>query len=326
MTEQPTILITGGTGFAGSHLVEMLLGKNTPAAKLHVTSLFNKPSYTSTLLPGENIHVVDLTQSAKVNQLLATVKPDHIYHLASFSSPSLSLENTTKAIETNVEIQLNVLEAMRQNTPQARLLSIGSAAEYAGSDKPLTEESPLGPHDPYGVSKVAQDMLAYSYTKRYQLDIVRVRPFNHIGERQELGFVVSDFAEQIIKIEHGDQQDMRVGNLDVTRDFSDVKDVVRGYALLMESGKTGEVYNLGSGQDVTIMQLLEKMKQLSTTDFPIHIEDKKLRPGDVKRSVADISKISKLGWQPTIPLEETLARILNWWRDQYEQVKLRKAT
>ncbi|MFH2118629.1 MAG: GDP-mannose 4,6-dehydratase [Candidatus Paceibacterota bacterium] len=310
------ILITGGTGFAGSHLVEALLAGNQTPETIHVTTFSAKPSFVSGLLPATNIHTIDLTQAEAVAQLLIKLQPIQIYHLASFSSPSLSLENTTKAIETNVEIQMNMLEAMRAHTPTARLLSIGSASEYAGSIEPLTETSVLGPHDPYGVSKVAQDMLAYSYAVRFELDIVRVRPFNHIGERQEKGFVVSDFAHQIVQIERKLQEGILVGNLEVTRDFSDVKDIVQAYILLMAEGQSREVYNIGSGQDVTIQELLEKLKALSTVDFSIKVEERKQRPGDIQRSVADIAKINKLGWQPTIPLENTLERILNWWRQQ----------
>lgn len=310
------ILITGGTGFAGSHLVEALLAQGTPATDIHVTTLLAKPSFVTKLLPAANIHAIDLTQADKVAALFAALGPDQIYHLASFSSPSLSLENTTKAIETNVEIQLNVLEAMRLQAPQARLLSIGSASEYAGSDAPLSETNLLGPHDPYGVSKVAQDMLAYSYTVRYELNIVRVRPFNHIGERQESGFVVSDFARQIVQIEKGLERELHVGNLSVTRDFSDVKDIVQAYIVLMNQGKTGEVYNLGSGRDVTIQALLEKMKALAKVGISVAVDNKKQRPGDIARSVADITKIKALGWRPIIELDETLARVLNWWRLQ----------
>lgn len=307
-------LITGGTGFAGSHLVEALLEKGVSANDVHVTNLVKKASFVDSLLPADNIHQLDLTDAKSTFELIAKLQPDQIYHLASFSSPRLSLANTTKAIETNVEIQMNVLEAMREHAPQARLLSIGSASEYAGSSEPLTETSQLGPHDPYGVSKVAQDMLAYSYTVRFELNIVRVRPFNHIGERQELGFVVSDFANQIVKIENGAERELTVGNLSVTRDFSDVKDIVRGYIVLMEKGVIGEVYNLGSGRDVTIQALLEKMKSYAKVGISIRVDDQKQRPGDIQRSVADISKIKTLGWQPTLALDETLQRILNWWR------------
>ena len=315
MTDQ-IILITGGTGFAGSHLVETLLAKQVPAEIIHVTNFSQKPNFVSTLLPATNIHQLDLTNTKATAELFVKLQPSQIYHLASFSSPSLSLEKTTQAIETNIEIQMNVLEALLQHAPTARLLSIGSASEYASSTEPLTEKNILGPHNPYGVSKVAQDMLAYSYTMRFELDIVRVRPFNHIGERQERGFVVSDFAYQIVQIERGLQTDLQVGNLQVTRDFSDVKDIVRGYLLLMEKGQKGEVYNLGSGQDLTIQELVKKMKTLATVDFSIKVQEKKQRPGDILRSVADITKIQQLGWQSTIPLENTLERILNWWRQQ----------
>jgi GDP-4-dehydro-6-deoxy-D-mannose reductase len=315
----PIILITGGTGFAGSHLVEALLEQAVPAESIHVTNFAKKPSFVDKLLPAANIHQLDLTDAAATFALFEKLKPTQIYHLASFSSPSLSLENTTKAIETNVEIQLNVLEAMRQHTPQARLLSIGSASEYAGTNEPLSETSQLGPHDPYGVSKVAQDMLAHSYTVRYQLPIVRVRPFNHIGERQEPGFVVSDFARRIVEIEKGLERELKVGNLQVSRDFTDVKDIVKAYILLMNQGKIGEVYNLGSGQDVTIEELLAKMKTLAKVGISVTVDQVKQRPGDINRSVADNSKIKALGWQPTIPLDETLARILNWWRLQPER-------
>jgi GDP-4-dehydro-6-deoxy-D-mannose reductase len=314
MTDQ--ILITGGTGFAGSHLVEALLADQVPINNIHTTNFAQKPSFVDSLLSPENIHLLDLTDSEATFALFSKIKPTRIYHLASFSSPSLSLENTTKAIETNVEIQMNVLEAMRQHTPAARLLSIGSASEYAGSNEPLTEGHVLGPHDPYGVSKVAQDMLAYSYSVRFELDIVRVRPFNHIGERQELGFVVSDFAQQIVQIERGEQTELTAGNLQVTRDFSDVKDVVQAYILLMSAGQAGEVYNVGSGQDITIENLLAKMKALAKINFPILVQERKQRPGDIQRSVANINKIAKLGWQATISLEKTLERILSWWREQ----------
>jgi GDP-4-dehydro-6-deoxy-D-mannose reductase len=149
---------------------------------------------------------------------------------------------------------------------------------------------------------------------RFELNIVRVRPFNHIGERQELGFVVSDFAQQIVKIEQGEQTELTAGNLQVTRDFTDVKDVVGSYILLMEQGLSGEVYNVGSGRDVIIQDVLDKMKALAKVDFIIKEEPAKKRPGDIKRSVANVAKIKKIGWQANIPLETTLERILNWWR------------
>lgn len=317
----PVILITGGTGFAGSHLVEALLEQGTPASSIHVTSLDLKPSFVTPLLPPENIHALDLTQAPAVFALFESLKPTQIYHLAGFASPSKSLEKTQQAIHTNIDLQLTALEALREYTPAARLLSIGSASEYAASAEPLSETSALGPNDPYGVSKVAQDMLAHSYFTRYQLDIVRARPFNHIGERQAPGFVVSDFAKRIVEIEKGLERELRVGNLDVSRDFTDVKDMVRGYILLMNQGKTGEVYNLGSGRDIVIRDLLEKMKSFATVGISVEQDEVKQRPGDIARSVADNSKLRALGWEPTIPLDETIQRILNWWRLHLERVQ-----
>lgn len=315
-TAAPRILVTGGTGFAGSHLIETLLAAGSPAETLFTTNFLPKPSFVNTLLPQENILQADLTDADATARLFSDVQPTQVYHLASFSSTSLSLEQATRALETNLKIQLAVLEALRTQTPQARFLAVGSASEYALSTEPIAETHPLGPRDPYGVSKVTQDMLAYSYAARYDLDIVRVRPFNHIGERQEPGFVVSDFARQIIAIERGQQSEMTVGNLDVTRDFTDVKDVALAYLTLMEKGQTNEVYNIGSGQDISIRELLKRMISLATVPITVKEDTGKQRAADTKRSVADITKITNLGWQPTIPLDQTLARVLEWCRTQ----------
>lgn len=315
-TPTPVILITGGTGFAGSHLVEAVLAAQIPVANLHVTNFVNKPSFVDTLLPKANIHQLDLTDTEGTFALFKKLQPTQIYHLAGFAATSLSLDKAKQVIDTNVAIQLNVLEAMREHTPQARLLYVGSAAEYAPSNQPINELSQLGPHDPYGVSKVAQDMLAHSYAARYKLDIVRVRPFNHIGERQEPGFVVSDFARQIVAIEKGQQKTIQVGNLTTSRDFSDVKDIVQAYLLLMAKGQTGEVYNLGSGQSVTIEELLNRLAKLSKVEIKIEADQSKMRPGEIKQTLADTAKIRALGWQASIPLDQTLERILHWWRTQ----------
>lgn len=316
MPKHPVILITGGTGFVGSHLVEELITQGTPSELIFVTSFGPPSTVVTSLLPAKNIRPVDLTNTAACFELFSELVPDQIYHLASIASAGFSLENAQKTLEINLKIQLNVLEAMRAEAPHARMIAVGSAAEYAPSSEAIHETHPLGPTDPYGVSKVTQDMLANMYAVRHNLDIVRVRPFNHIGERQDRGFVVSDFASQIIEIERGKQDSLPVGNLDVTRDFSDVKDVVKAYVLLMERGVTNEVYNIGSGQDITINALLEKLIALSHTDIRVITDKKKKRAADTPRSVADISKLKQLGWSPQIPLDKTLARVLQWWREQ----------
>jgi GDP-4-dehydro-6-deoxy-D-mannose reductase len=310
------ILITGGTGFVGTHLVEALIEKGVSAQNIHVTSLNGGPTYLGEVLPEENFHKINLIEADAVLDLFDKILPKEIYNLAGFSDTGLSIEKKSLTLSVNINIQLNVLEAIKLKTPESKLLSIGSATEYAVSSEPLNENSPLGPRSPYAVSKVTQEMLAYSYHAE-GINVIHVRPFNHIGEYQAKGFVVSDFAYQITQeIEKGIKNNIHVGNLDVKRDFSDVKDVVQAYILLMEKGVNGEIYNIGSGQDISIRDLLEKLKSLSTTDFEIIVDQKKQRPGDVERSVADINKIKKLGWEPTIPLDITLKRIVKWWREQ----------
>lgn len=315
---QKNILITGGTGFVGTHLVKELINQGSSAEDIHVTTLKKEPHlYENGSLPEQNYHAADLTESTVVLELFEKLRPQLIYNLASFSAPGLSLEKKSLTLSINTNIQLNVLEAMRLHTPQARLLSIGSGTEYAPSTKPLNETDPLGPRNPYAVSKVTQDMLASSYFASHNLDIIRVRPFNHIGEYQARGFVVTDFVYQITQeIEKGLKNELQVGNLEVKRDFTDVKDVVKAYVLLMKTAPAGEIYNIGSGQAISIRELLEKLKDMSTVDFKIVIDKTKQRTGDVDISVADISKIKSLGWEPTIPLDTTLQRIVQWWREK----------
>jgi GDP-4-dehydro-6-deoxy-D-mannose reductase len=311
------ILITGGTGFVGTHLVKELINQGTSPEIIHVTTMKKSPSVLDELLPTENFHEIDLTIDKNVFELFEKLKPQLIYNLASFSAPGLSIEKKSLTLSVNTSIQLNTLEALRTIVPEARFLSIGSGTEYAPSTEPLTENNPLGPRNPYAVSKATQDLLASSYFSSHNLDIVRVRPFNHIGEYQARGFVVTDFVYQITQeIEKGIKNEIHVGNLDVERDFTDVKDVVKAYILLMDKAPSGEVYNIGSGQTISIRSLLEKLKSMSTTDFEIIVDENRQRSGDVDISVADISKIKKIGWEPTIPLDTTLQRIVQWWREK----------
>jgi len=311
------ILITGGTGFVGTHLVKELVAQGTAPEKIHVTTLKKaSPHYLGDLIPESNFHEADLTNSETVAELFKSLLPAFIYNLAGFSAPGASLEKKSLTLSVNTMIQLNALEAMVAFTPESRLLSIGSGTEYAPSNKPLKETDPLGPSNPYAVSKVTQDMLAGSYAAQ-GLDIVRVRPFNHIGEYQERGFVVADFAYQITQeIEKGLKNEINVGNLDVRRDFTDVIDIVKGYILLMNVAPSGEIYNLGSGKDIPILELLKKLQGLSTVNFNINIDDSKKRKNENDLSVADISKIKQLGWEPTIPLDTTLERIVKWWKEK----------
>lgn len=313
-----TVLVTGGSGFAGSHLIEHLLSQGY--TDIHSTSYSQDAGYVADLLPADHLHQIDLTDFELTQELLQKIKPQEIYHLAALSAVGSSFEQATKVYVNNFKLQFNLLESIRLHSPHTRILAVGSAQEYdcigsgLDSNTPIAESHPLGPANPYGVSKVDQDLLALSYQYAYNLDVVRVRPFNHIGERQELGFAVPDFAHQITMIEAGQQDKISVGNLNAVRDFTDVKDIVRGYEVVMQSAPAGRVYNIGSGTGITIQKILDSMISLSKADIIVEIAQDKFRPIDVPSIIADTTSITELGWYPKISIQESLSRIIEYWR------------
>ncbi len=315
---QPRILITGGTGFAGSHLVELLL--RSGETDLHVTNVSDRETFLTTLLPPSSIHRVDLTDKTAVIELIKTVQPTQIYHLASAAAVGSSFSQARNVLESHLSLQLNLLEAVKDYAPQARILAIGSGLEYAITPQlartAITEAHPIGPISPYAVSKAMQTLLSNSFAHTYGLDIVMVRPFNHIGERQGLGFVVADFAAQVVAIERGEQKSLQVGNLAAVRDFSDVKDVVAAYQLLMNSGKTGDIYNVGSGEGHSIQEILDWLVAAAQSPITVEIDQTKFRPLDIESIIADNGKLKALGWQSQHALKESVQRVLEWWRTQ----------
>lgn len=311
------VLVTGGTGFAGSHLIEALV--EAGYHHIHTTAYSDSPNFITKNFPQVTIHRLDLTDRQATQVLFAKLRPDHLYHLASFAAVGTSWQKTESIFTNNINLQLSVLEAVRAESPRSRCLIIGSAEEYGlcqPQDLPISESQPLRPTNPYAVSKVTQSLLAYAYGVSHGLSVINARPFNHIGERQSTSFVVSAFAQQIIDIEAGLQSVIKVGNLEAIRDFTDVKDMVRAYILLMEKGSVGELYNLGSGRGVKIESVLESLIALSTVKIKVERDKDRLRPLDIPKMVADNEKISSLGWKPAISLQQTLERILNWHRSQ----------
>ncbi len=291
------VLVTGATGFAGSHLVEYL--------KNHGYTVFSPR--------------IDLLNATDTAGALKNKTFDSVFHLAAIASTSDSYSFPGKILKNNLLAQLNLLETFRRQDSHAKILIVGSADEYGqGSKKPITEDAPLSPASPYAVSKIAQDFMGLQYFLAYGMGVVRVRPFNHIGERQSLGFVVPDFAKQIIDIERTQKPGViRVGNLDAVRDFTDVKDMVVAYELALRKGKPGDVYNLGSGRGVKIRHLLDQLVKHSKVDISIKVDTKKFRPGESPQLICDASKFKKLtGWEPKVPLSDTLERVLEWWRKQ----------
>lgn len=311
------VLITGGTGFAGSHLVEVLLQHGY--SDVHVTSFSRLKNSSELPLPADHIHSVDLTDHQETLQLFQKLRPDHVYHLAAFADVGASFEKAALVMQNNTTLQLNVLDAVKEAVPQARVLSVGSALQYGivrPDETPVKESQAFKPVNPYAVSKVTQELIAYMYAVSHHLDVLRVRSFNHIGERQTTAFAVPAFAAQIVAIERGEQVAIKVGNLDAARDFTDVKDVARAYITVMERGERSAVYNIGSGRPVTMQHVLDELVRLSNVAVTVQTDPARVRPVDIPVMVADVSAISALGWHAEIPLEETLRRVLDWYRTQ----------
>jgi GDP-4-dehydro-6-deoxy-D-mannose reductase len=306
------VLITGATGFVGRHLIQHLTHA-LPGIEVHGTTL-----HPEAALPAMQAHQLDLRDEQAVQNLLEQAQPDSIYHLAAQASPRRSFEAPWETLENNIRVQLNLILACLSLNIKPRLLVISSAEVYAAFDGPITEDTPFIPTSPYGVSKIAQDMLALQYYQSHRLPILRARPFNHIGPGQGQGFVAPDFAMQIARIEAGQQQPvLEVGNLAARRDFTDVRDVVRAYALIVERGQPGEVYNVASGSARSIQELLDTLLSHSTRQIEVRVNTARFLPIDVPVKQGDFSRLyHATGWQPAISFEQTLLDILNECRQR----------
>ena len=316
-------LITGAGGFAGSHLADYLLAQrdnqaDDPSGVWGCDRTDQRPPY---LAEAVRLVAVDLRDPAATLDLLAEAAPDRIYHLAGQAHVGDSWTDPWDTLEANMRSQLNLLEGLVRLGQHPRVLVIGSADEYgtvAPGDLPLSEDRPLRPDSPYAVSKVGQDLLGLQYYLSHQLPVVRVRPFNHIGPRQNRRFVAANFAGQIAAIEAGLQPPViRVGNLAARRDFTDVRDMMRGYGLTLEHGVPGEVYNLGSGRSVAIADLLHTLLSFASVPISIEHDPARLRPSDLPDLVCDARKAqAQTGWQPSVPLDTTLRDLLNYERSR----------
>jgi len=310
-------LVTGINGFAGSHLAEYLL-----SAGIAVSGIVRpgQPIIDS-VRHAVDLYEVELTEAPQVAKAIKEVRPDLIFHLAAQSAVTRSWEDPAGTLNNNIAGQLNVLQAVITAQIDPRVLIPGSKEEYGivyPEELPVKEENPLRPTNPYGVSKIAQDMMGYQYFRSHGLGCVRVRPFNHLGARQRDEFAVPSFAKQVAEAEAGLKEPIiRVGNIEVKRDLTDVRDVVRGYYLALLQGEAGEVYNIGSGKATSLRWVLDFLLNNSRVALFVEQDPSRLRPGEVAESVCDYSKFkAKTGWQPEIPLEETLADVLEYWRER----------
>ena len=312
-------LITGISGFVGSHLAEHLLQLGDWAV---AGTVYGSGEQNIAPLRGKlTLYEAELSAPDTVLRIVKDSRPDVIFHLAAQPIPSLSRIDPWYTLENNIRLQVNVLQAVREVAREAVTLVIGSSEEYgqvAEADLPLTENAPLRPTSPYGVSKIAQDFLGLQYHLSYGVRAIRMRPFNHIGPRQRRGFVAPDFASQIAEIEAGLRPPtMNVGDLDVARDFSDVRDIVRGYVLAAQRGVPGEVYNIGACEAHTVRELLDLLLADARAAIEVRQDPQRVRAVDTRKIVGDCSKLrSQTGWEPQIPFEQTVQDVLDYWRHQ----------
>jgi GDP-4-dehydro-6-deoxy-D-mannose reductase len=308
-------LITGITGFAGGHLAQILLDRGD--------KLFGVDCRAETELKHlKELPLInaDLRDPAAMTTLLSDIQPEAIYHLAGQAFVPTAWADPWGTMENNIRPQLNILQAMVKQKSKARLLIVASNQVYGQVQKdqlPINEETPLRPDNPYGVSKVAQDILGLQYHLSHGLDVLRIRAFNHIGPRQNPVFVSASFARQIALIEAGlIEPVIRVGNLEAKRDFTDVRDVMRAYALLVDHGDPGEAYNVGTGQAHSIQYLLDVLLGYSDVKIKIEPDLARMRPSDIPIVYAGISKLhSKTGWKPEFKFEDSLRNVLDYWRE-----------
>jgi GDP-4-dehydro-6-deoxy-D-mannose reductase len=314
------LLITGITGFVGSHMAEYALSQGA--------EVFGSARWRSRTENIEHLRAkiqlveCDLRDPASVRRLLTTASPTHLIHLAAQSFVGTSWHTPGETLSTNTVCQVNLLEGIRELKVVPRFLVIGTSEEYGlvhADEVPIKETNPLRPLSPYAVSKVAQDLMGYQYFKSYGFPIMRTRAFNHEGPRRGEVFVTSNFAKQVAEIEAGLREPtIFVGDLTPKRDYSDVRDIVRGYWMLLERGEPGEVYNLCSGRSWVIQQVLDFFLDQSTRKgIAVKVDPARLRPSDVMILEGDPTKIRKaVGWEVEIPFERTLTDLLTYWRQR----------
>ncbi|MBM2826435.1 MAG: family oxidoreductase [Dehalococcoidia bacterium] len=311
-------LITGIGGFAGGHLAEVLLAQGLD---VHGTIRPGDSHPIGPLAKGVTLHQVDLLNERLTGEMMAALSPELVFHLAAQSSVASSWDDPGGTLTNNIMAQLNLLQSLISMKSEARVLVIGSVEEYGAplpDELPIKESNPLRPANPYALSKVAQDLMGYQYYLSHGIRCVRVRSFNHIGPGQRDTFVTSAFARQVAEAEVGLREPVvRVGNLEARRDFTDVRDVVRGYYLALTAGELGEVYNIGSGKAVSVREILEFFLAQARLQIRVEVDMTRFRPVDVPEVSCDYTKIKeRTGWEPSIPLEQSLRDVLEYWRNQ----------
>lgn len=313
-------LVIGAAGFVGSYLIREMResGMEAHATKLPHESLENIDAA---------VYDLDIMDKDAVTALLFEIRPDYVFHLAAQSSVGLAWKKPGLTVDVNIKGSVNVMDAVRELFYKPRVLLIGSGEEYGHiepGETPIRETNLLRPGNIYAATKACQNMIGNIYSKAYDMELMMVRAFNHIGPGQASMFVVSDFCRQVAEIELGMREPvMKVGNLAAKRDFTDVRDVVKAYVKLIVLGEAGETYNVGSGRARAIQDILDLIVSKSQVQIRVEIDPNKLRPVDVPIIEADITKINGLtGWKPEIPLEQTIQETLDYWRSELSQGRI----
>jgi len=307
------VLVTGATGFAGSHLLELVARLHTPVVA--TSRRRPEPSWRHRSPHIEWRHLDVLDRDA-VRATIAEVRPAVVYHLAGAAAVGSSWRHVTRTYAINLMGTHHLLDALRQAGDEARVLIPGSAHVYRLSTSPIDEAGDVHPDSPYALSKLAQELRALQPGDRDAVQVLVTRSFNHVGPRQDPSFVGSSFARQIALIEAGRAEpDLHVGNLDAIRDFTDVRDTVRAYAMLIERGRPGTLYNVCSGHGRTVRELLDELVTLSTAQVRVTVDPSRLRPSDMSTLVGDFGRLrADTGWAPTIPFSQTMHDLLAYWR------------
>jgi len=307
-----TTLVTGATGFAGSHLLDRLADRAPLVAWYRSTGTPPDPHRHIDWRP------VDLLNAADVARGIAEATPSQIFHLAGASLVTSSFTSAVPHLRTNVLGTHHLIEAVRRSGQACRVLVVTSSQVYQPSDDPIDENAPMRPATPYGLSKLAQDQLAERAFRDDGLDVVIARPFNHAGPRQSSDFAVASFARQIARIEAGlSAPELRVGNLDARRDMTDVRDVVEAYDLLLSRAPAGRAFNICSGRAWRVGDLLDELLHLARVPIRTIPDDARMRPSDIPVIQGDASRIrAEFGWGPKIRVEQMLSDTLEWWRSE----------
>lgn len=309
-------LVTGATGFVGSHLADYLLDE----VGLEVCGI-KRPRSREEFIRSDVVYFeADILDYTGMASIIKRVKPDFIFHLAAQSFVLLSWQSPQTTLTTNIIGNLNILEAVKNECPEAVIQVAGSSEEYGRvelNETPIKESNPLRPISPYGVSKVGQDLLSRQYVESYGVKAVVTRAFNHTGPRRGEVFATSSFAKQIAQIEKGKEPIIYVGNLEATRDWTDVRDMVKAYWLAVNECTYGEVYNICSGKAWSIRKMLEMLLNHSGKDIEVKQDPNRVRPSDIPIMLGDAGKFMKqTGWKPEIPFHQTLEDLLNYWRER----------